>query len=351
MPQLDPIDVAHLRLCLPSLVAHGARLEAQLASAVTGQRLVPRELEDLQEAVERLHTAFGGDVVFNASIELDDELVPWARAAVELQRADEMAYIERTRNNILNVELLAQLERKLAPFDRIMSQPWYRLGKRQRLPSIADFLTLRQIVQQDLMPRMQPEQFEEKFQILCSSSSILQDLRSYRQQCDMRGSALGVVFLDIDRFKQYNEVHGETHVDTLILPQFFNTLERTVFGHGRAYRHGGDECVLLLPNAPDIVARAIISQVRSSLASAQYPHGIANPTVSIGYIVADQECGLTDRELLDWAARAKAFVKQEGRNAVATYRGDLPTDALPIMVEDLFIPRELRVVPRREAVS
>jgi hypothetical protein len=36
---------------------------------------------------------------------------------------------------------------------------------------------------------------------------------------------------------------------------------------------------------------------------------------------------------------------------VATYRCDLPTDDQPTMVEDLFLPRELRVVPRREAAS
>ena len=62
------------------------------------------------------------------------------------------------------------------------------------------------------------------------------------------GSECGVIFLDLDHFKEVNDTHGHL-VGSQLLSEIGATLKQIVPGEGLAARYGGDEFVIALPGA------------------------------------------------------------------------------------------------------
>ena len=75
-----------------------------------------------------------------------------------------------------------------------------------------------------------------------------------------QGRPVGLVLLDLDRFKSVNDAHGHSAGD-LVLHHVATYLRAVMDGHGTAARLGGDE-FLLLPDRPgeaaDLAARAAL---------------------------------------------------------------------------------------------
>jgi diguanylate cyclase (GGDEF)-like protein len=139
----------------------------------------------------------------------------------------------------------------------------------------------------------------------------------------MRKLPVAISFLDIDKFKDFNTAVGETAVDLHVLPVFMEAVEAHIFGHGYAYRFGGDEYALLMPNADGELALMFVNSLRKRVAALQFSGLDKVITISVGICVADRDCFLTDGELLQKAERAKNFAKKEGRDRVAGYASPL----------------------------
>jgi diguanylate cyclase (GGDEF)-like protein len=81
------------------------------------------------------------------------------------------------------------------------------------------------------------------------------------------GRPLALAFVDIDGFKDVNDVLGHAEGDALLL-----TVAQTLRGATRAVdfvaRLGGDEFALLLPEAPSAEVETLLSRVRTALVAA-----------------------------------------------------------------------------------
>ncbi len=250
-------------------------------------------------------------------------------------RRHRAAQTEEYREKTFHAGIIETLDEEINALDKVVGTDWFQKIEAVRLPRSKDFLPIQYGIEQSgarPVHHLAPRQYDEKFHILQAPALFLQDLAYFRRKCEIRDAKLTIAFLDIDDFKGFNSDHGETQVDRNLLPRFMQILEAHVYHHGFAYRQGGDEYLMLLPSLSKELAIAFFEELRRKLAAENYPEIEGAPTVSIGICLAEPDCPLTDRELLERANQAKKFAKDNGKNCIATFEGPL------------LVPGELRVV-------
>ncbi|MEP7055444.1 MAG: sensor domain-containing diguanylate cyclase [Actinomycetota bacterium] len=133
---------------------------------------------------------------------------------------------------------------------------------------------------------------------------------------DARGISL--LLIDIDYFKQINDVHGHFAGDEL-LRQFAQRLAETMRPGDVVARWGGEEFVALLPDARDEgVLRARAEQIRAQLCSR--PYDVDGAPVDIRASIGGALTGdnvRTAQELLAAADSAMYEAKRNGRDRVS----------------------------------
>jgi len=135
--------------------------------------------------------------------------------------------------------------------------------------------------------------------------------------------SLGVLMLDLDHFKAVNDEHGHRAGDA-VLVEFARRVRRAIREVDLAFRQGGEEFVILLPEtdlAGSLTAARRIGEAVRDVAFAVHarPGGSSGwipITVSIGVAVYPRH-GLTAIDLLDAADQALYAAKDAGRDTFA----------------------------------
>jgi diguanylate cyclase (GGDEF)-like protein len=133
---------------------------------------------------------------------------------------------------------------------------------------------------------------------------------------------LGLLMVDIDRFKAYNDHLGHRKGDDC-LRSVASSLRRSVRRAGELVaRYGGEEFAVLLPGASEDEAAETAERVRAGVAGLGIPHPapVAGPvvTVSVGAATARPLPGSEPGALIDAADGALYRAKAEGRDRVRT---------------------------------
>lgn len=327
MPELDAVQAKILR---GAVSRFQTALEEELAAPLREQLrdYRPPELEEIRRELalvgQQLGQPIGGAEDRFVVHDIHARLL---KAVVAHQRRALAGEIDEPRHRTGHREAIRYLEKELRVLDGIVNDPWFSQTITARLPRLTDYLSLRFAERalgaaQQLAPRV----YDEKFEILEAPALFVPDLAAYRRRCTLRRVWVCVVYLDIDDFKAFNSRYGETRVDRDLLPAFMELLEAHTFGHGHAYRFGGDEYVVLLPNdrTEDAVRR--IQRFQGALRELSLPGIDRPPSISAGICPVGPDCILTDREALERANRAKNHAKRQGKDRVAWYRGELYRD-------------------------
>lgn len=131
-------------------------------------------------------------------------------------------------------------------------------------------------------------------------------------------NSLGLLMIDVDRFKAFNDRFGHPSGDQA-LAQVAHAVQLPLRISDTLARYGGEEFALVLPQVGQADALAIAERVRQSVAAAAWP--LRQVTVSIGVAVA-QPAEESDRHLLVARAdRALYLAKQNGRNRAELFQG------------------------------
>jgi diguanylate cyclase (GGDEF)-like protein len=131
-----------------------------------------------------------------------------------------------------------------------------------------------------------------------------------------RGRPLVVVLFDLDRFKDYNDIHGHAAGDDA-LRSFAGTLASTTRKMNISARFGGEEFLSVVSSAELNGALIFAERARAALADSQPGRG--HITVSAG--LAAYEPGMkSPDDLLAAADRALYLAKAAGRDCVRTAR-------------------------------
>ena len=105
------------------------------------------------------------------------------------------------------------------------------------------------------------------------------------------GSECGIIFLDLDHFKEVNDTHGHL-VGSQLLSEVGATLKQIIPGEGLAARYGGDEFVIALPGAGRQETFWVAETIRQNIADRAFVVS-ADPESSEGGPNLRVECVVT----------------------------------------------------------
>ncbi len=138
-------------------------------------------------------------------------------------------------------------------------------------------------------------------------------------RADRNDEPLACILLDVDRFKQVNDEHGQAAGDSALVG-VARALRQVLTPRDMAARLGGDEFAVLLRDAGIAVARAMAEKLKRSIALLCDPMGPARGslTVSFGLAAGAASRVASLEEVLREAARALDRAKAAGGDCVMT---------------------------------
>ena len=130
---------------------------------------------------------------------------------------------------------------------------------------------------------------------------------------------LGIVFLDLDYFKQVNDVHGHP-AGSRVLAEAAEVITRTLRNVDLAFRYGGDEFVAILPQTPGPAAAAAANRLLVAMRARRFLslEGLSlHLTASLG-VASYPDDADNAAALLERADQRMYSVKNTTRDGVAT---------------------------------
>ena len=134
------------------------------------------------------------------------------------------------------------------------------------------------------------------------------------------GASLGLVMLDIDRFKQFNDLYGHPAGDRCL--QAVAEVLKAVCRRPRdlVVRYGGEELAVILPDTDRAGAVQVAKDILQKLRDLHIPHadnlGQAVATVSAGVYVGRPDADASVESLVQKADQALYAAKNDGRDRV-----------------------------------
>lgn len=265
----------------------------------------------------------------------------------QLQPASEESLLDIVVETLEGVEesvrgpFLRQFFRTVAQVDLSESQSiecWHMILQRRRdLQAAGKALSLRAILvdvltSNKILRAPVVMEFDElkKLQISAATDSLtgLYNRRLFDEYCDKElnrskryGHQLAIVILDLKKLKDVNDRYGHLRGDQ-VLQLAATTLRNTLRASDSAFRIGGDEFVLLLPQTDSEQANTLCRRVRAQYESELQPMNLEiGVTLDFGVAICPEDGDKKD-ELVSTADRRLYELKYEGRARSETPIGE-----------------------------
>ena len=142
---------------------------------------------------------------------------------------------------------------------------------------------------------------------------------------DKEKQEVSLLFMDIDYFKNFNDVNGHQAGD-LILKEIGQIMKSCIRSTDAVARYGGEEFAAILPNTTEHDAVKIGERIRASIQNTDFKGQENQPdkniTISIG-ISSYPKRAISKHQLINTADDALYRAKSFNRNRVELYRGIL----------------------------
>ena len=173
----------------------------------------------------------------------------------------------------------------------------------------------------------------QKLQKLATTDGLtkLYNSRSFYSQLELEVDRynrykhpLSLLLLDIDNFKEFNDNFGHLEGDK-VLVRFSQIIKSCLRINDSAYRYGGEEFTVILPETNGDEAKTVAQRIRSSLETEKFkpiPDRNAKITISIGvtqYFPKEELSAFIRR-----ADKAMYLSKKNGRNRVSVLLAEPP---------------------------
>lgn len=154
---------------------------------------------------------------------------------------------------------------------------------------------------------------------------VMDALKREQQRADRHATPLGLLVLDIDRFKEINDQYGHPVGDE-VLKGFVTRLSQAVRGAdlvGAAAapdtigRFGGEEFIVILPHTDAAGAERVGERIRAATSATPFGTSAGPVSVTVSLGVAQHQQGETPRSILERVDNALYAAKHGGRNRMA----------------------------------
>ena len=142
---------------------------------------------------------------------------------------------------------------------------------------------------------------------------------------DKENQEVSLLFMDIDYFKNFNDINGHQAGD-LLLKEISQIMKSCIRGFDVVARYGGEEFAAILPNTTENNAAKIGERIRSSIQNTYFKGQENQPdkniTISIG-VSSYPKKAISKHQLINTADDALYRAKSFNRNRVELYRSVL----------------------------
>lgn len=142
---------------------------------------------------------------------------------------------------------------------------------------------------------------------------------------DDTGTNVAILFVDLDGFKEVNDTLGHKAGDTLLV-RAARRMNHVISQHGRTYRQGGDEFIIILPKADRSMAAALAGQLVERLRTHYVIEDSRVQTGASMGIALYPTDGNNVESIMDAADKAMYQVKRGGKNNFAFYEQERKDD-------------------------
>jgi diguanylate cyclase (GGDEF)-like protein len=146
---------------------------------------------------------------------------------------------------------------------------------------------------------------------------LREDLEALEARVQRYGHSYALILLDVDHFKAYNDRYGHLAGDR-VLRQVATVLRRRCRTGDRAYRFGGEEFLILLPEQTQRKAAIAADRLRAAVEALAVPHPDNAPhgvvTISAGVASLEHAEPAVSDAVIRAADRALYQAKRAGRN-------------------------------------
>ncbi|MHB8170668.1 MAG: diguanylate cyclase [Thermincolia bacterium] len=146
---------------------------------------------------------------------------------------------------------------------------------------------------------------------LYNTRKFYEDLKKEMKRSSRTGQVFSLLVIDIDNFKQYNDVYGHLGGDK-VLKRIGRLLKNNLRKTDSAYRYGGDEFVVILPETTSEDAKEVADKIRLIYEKLD----LIPTTLSIG--VADYNPDYDQEQIIKLADVAMYEAKKKGNRVCIT---------------------------------
>jgi diguanylate cyclase (GGDEF)-like protein len=153
---------------------------------------------------------------------------------------------------------------------------------------------------------------------------FMQRLEQEITRISRHGSRAGILMLDIDHFKRFNDTWGHLAGDEILI-EIASTIKKTIRAEDMGARFGGEEFCVLAVECDEKVLLEMSERIRQAIESTTviFQGNTLSVTVSIGCYKLEGPAPLNAEACLDRADRALYLSKSGGRNRSTLYKPGL----------------------------
>ena len=217
------------------------------------------------------------------------------------------------------------------PFDRHELQVRLRAGKRL-VDTQAELLAAREALREQAT--------RDSLTHTWNRNSIIEILTRELSRGTRENAPLGVVVVDLDRFKNVNDQHGHLAGDA-VLREAARRLQSGMRQYDSLGRYGGEEFLILLPGCDAANCMNQAERLRRQLAQTEIRYNQISLSVTASFGVTSAPCGQIQsaESIISKADEALYVAKRLGRNRVEYLDYETETVLSSSVVEEETVSR------------